>query len=397
MSEEVELELSTVTPMQARDIIISIAKKEETDLPIMLWSSPGIGKSSICNQAAEELGIGLIDIRLLLFDPVDFRIPFLAIRTKTGEIKIISGTHSLKRDEEIITMFARPHFLPEEGRGIILWDELAAAPPSIQASAYQIILDRKLGEHKLGDGWIQVAASNLTTDRAIVHRMPTPLADRFVHLLMKPSINDWKIWAYTNNIDSRIISFLSKPENQQYLFKFDPKKDSKTFPTPRGWEKVSKILQLPVSNDLREKLIAGKVGAEAAVAFRAWLEYGENLPDFIDILKGKINSFSKIPNAEEDANYLYSLVSGLINTFVSLATNPNEKKIPLNLAAENFFQFIMTLPMKEFIIAAGVEFQGVYTELSRKKLMSFNLLKDIKSFSEYTRRYYDDYLDASTG
>ena len=378
---EVELELATVTPMEARDVIVSVVKKQERDLPIILWGSPGIGKSSIVKQATQELGIGLIDIRLLLFDPVDFRIPYLE-ETKDGKKK---------------TMFARPHFLPESGEGIIFWDELTSAPPSIQGAAYQIILDRRLGEHKLADGWYQVAASNLETDRAIVHRMPSALADRFVHLLVKPSIQDWKTWAYTNGIDTRVISFLSKPENQQFLFKFDPRKDTKTFPTPRGWEKVSKILQLPLPEAAKDKMIAGKVGAEAFTAFKAWMEYGEKLPDFVEILKGKIKDFSQVPDASEDANYLYGTISGLINTFVSVATSPDKrtKNIPLQLAADNFFQFIMTLPMKEFIIAAGVDFNAVYQELSRKGVIKFSLLKDVPSFQEFSRRYYSDLLQAS--
>ena len=140
-----------------------------------IWGSPGVGKSSIIGQLARSLNLALRDIRALLLDPVDLRgLPYVA----DGRSK-----------------WATPEFLPQEGAGILLLDELNSAPAMVQAAFYQLILDRRLGEYTLPDGWVIIAAGNRDGDRAHTTRMPTPLRNRFVHLEFEVDAQEWSEWA----------------------------------------------------------------------------------------------------------------------------------------------------------------------------------------------------------
>jgi len=130
----------------------------------------------VIHQLAAELAIPLRDVRALLLDPVDLRgLPFLG---SDGRSK-----------------WATPDFLPQDGEGILFLDELNAAPAMVQASCYQLVLDRKLGEYTLPEGWAIVAAGNRDSDRAATTRMPTPLRNRFVHLEFEVDVQEWAEWA----------------------------------------------------------------------------------------------------------------------------------------------------------------------------------------------------------
>ena len=174
--------------MKAQDISKSLEKLIQSQIPVFVWGSPGIGKSSIIKQIAVEKGLEFVD---LLLDPTDLKgIPFFD-------------------QENNEAVWASPNFLPKNpnSKGILFLDEINTAPPSVQASAYQLVLDRKVGDYELPKGWSIVAAGNNESDRGVVYRMPPPLANRFVHLNMEVSFDDWKGWAYENGIESSIIAF----------------------------------------------------------------------------------------------------------------------------------------------------------------------------------------------
>jgi len=162
--------------------------------PVFIWGGPGVGKSSVVKQLAETLNVPLQDVRALLLDPVDLRgLPF---RGSDGRSK-----------------WATPEFLPQDGTGILFLDELNAAPAMVQASCYQLVLDRKVGEYTLPDGWAIIAAGNRDSDRAVTTRMPTPLRNRFVHLEFEVDVQEWSEWAIQAGIRPEVIAFLRfRPE-----------------------------------------------------------------------------------------------------------------------------------------------------------------------------------------
>ena len=229
--------------------------------PAFLWGGPGIGKSAVIRQLAAALSMPLRDVRALLLDPVDLRgLPFLG---KDGRSK-----------------WATPEFLPQDGAGILFLDELNAAPAMVQASCYQLVLDRKLGEYTLPAGWSIIAAGNRDSDRAVTTRMPTPLRNRFVHLEFEVDMQEWSEWAIQAGVRPEVIAFLRF--RAELLNAFD--RDANAFPSPRSWEFVSRILESQPEPSIEHELFAGAVGGGAATEFSAFLRMFRELPNIDAIL-----------------------------------------------------------------------------------------------------------------
>lgn len=284
--------------MRATEITSALEALIEQQLPTFLWGPPGIGKSSIVRQIADEHAIGFIDLRLSLMDPTDLKgIPFYD-----------------KHDHQAV--WAAPSFLPKEGRGILFLDELNSAPPAVQASAYQLILDRRVGEYELPEGWSIVAAGNRESDRGVVYRMPAPLANRFVHLEMVVHADDWRDWAYRSGIDERIIAYIGY--RNEDLFTFDPAENAKSFATPRSWEFVNGVLRSKISDSLLLATIGGAIGEKLAVEFLSFAKVMHRLPDLDAILETGEGAY---PN---DVDVLYALGSGLV---AKLLAEPSDERI----------------------------------------------------------------------
>lgn len=273
-----------MNPQSAKRAIAHLSKRK---VPIFLWGPPGIGKSSIIAQIAKEAGIACIDLRLSLLDPTDLRgIPFF-------------------NSSDNSAVWAPASFLPDgsQKEGILFLDELNTAAPMVQASAYQLILDRKIGEYTLPDGWSIVAAGNRESDRGVVFRMASPLANRFVHLEMEANPDDWKTWAIKAKIHPTIIAFISyRPDA---LFAFNTQNDEKAFATPRTWEYVNEILMSEPDDDLLLTMIKGSIGEELASAFLGFKSVEKDLPSIDDILEGKTTE------APKDTSALHILCTAL--------------------------------------------------------------------------------------
>lgn len=225
--------------------------------PLFLWGQPGVGKSAITKQIAKDSNLKLIDLRLSLLDSVDLR----------GFPHMVD--HRMH--------FATPIFLPTDpdSHGILFLDEMNAAPPAVQSAAYQLVLDRRIGEYNLPDGWAIVAAGNRETDQGVTYTMPAPLANRFTHIDFEVHFDDWRHWALANDIKPEIINFINfRPA---LLNDFDP--DKRAFPTPRSWEFVSRIVDGSTSIEVERALISGSVGDGAAAELAGFLKIYRNLPN----------------------------------------------------------------------------------------------------------------------
>lgn len=222
---------------------------------VMLWGAPGVGKSQAIRQLAKEIEENtgkrtvVTDVRLLLFNPIDLRGIPTANADKTLAVWLKPQIFQMDDSEDIVN--------------ILFLDEISAAPQSVQAAAYQITLDRVVGEHKLPENCIVIAAGNLTTDKSVAYKMPKALANRLLHIEVEGSFKSWKEWAIRNGINNKVIGFLSFRQN--YLMCFDSSSDDLAFATPRSWEMVSNLLNY-VSDDIEKmySLISGLVGSGVA-------------------------------------------------------------------------------------------------------------------------------------
>jgi hypothetical protein len=239
--------------------------------PVMLWGPPGVGKSQIIAGIAHKHDVKLIDIRLSQMEPTDLRgIPF-----RKGET----------------VEWSVPAMLPDAARhgdkGILFLDEINAAPPTVSAAAYQLILDRRLGEYTIPDGWAIFAAGNRQGDRGVTYAMPAPLANRFTHYDVEPNLDDWIGWALDNGIDAHILGFLRfRPD---LLFNYDAAHNPVAFPSPRSWEYAHRALRKFADRpDLITDALQACVGQACGVELKAFIDNMENLPDIDAILSGQV-------------------------------------------------------------------------------------------------------------
>ena len=288
---------------------------------VMLWGPPGVGKSQAVKQIARELEIStgkrckVTDVRLLLFNPIDLRGIPTANEDKTLAVWLKPQIFQMDPSDRIIN--------------ILFLDEISAAPMSVQAAAYQITLDRVVGEHKLPDNCIVIAAGNRVTDKSVAFKMPKALANRLCHIDVLGSHESWERWAVKNGINERVIGFVAFRPN--YLMGFDPSNDDLAFATPRSWEMVSNILNLNGGNVKSSySLIAGCIGAGAAVEFSSFCKLYDKLPNIESIFEGRYTPMPK------DVDVLHALIS-------SMTAYAREHKNDITKIA-NSISFAMDMP-----------------------------------------------------
>ena len=264
---------------------------------VMLWGPPGVGKSQGVRQIAKRIGeetgkeCRITDVRLLLFNPIDLRGIPTANADKTLAVWLKPQIFQMDESDKVIN--------------ILFLDEISAAPQSVQAAAYQITLDRVVGEHRLPDNCIVIAAGNRVTDRSVAFKMPRALANRLCHLEIKSNFDSWRDWAIQSGINDKVVGFLSfRPDF--LMERADDTRDDLAFPTPRSWEMVSNYLNIVnKSVDKLYPLIAGCVGSGVAVEFRTYCEVYADLPKMEDVFGGKN------PEMPKSGDALYALISSM--------------------------------------------------------------------------------------
>ena len=276
--------------------------------PVMLWGPPGVGKSQIVAQVAEQHQVPVIDLRLSQMEPTDLRgIPF-------------------RVNDQV--EWAVPSMLPNTERhgrhGILFLDEITSVPPSVSAAAYQLILDRRLGAYEVPDGWAIVAAGNRHGDRGVTYSMPAPLANRFSHYELDVNLDDWVAWAWTNKLDERLIGFLRfRPE---LLFEFDPAHNPVAFPSPRSWEFAHRALQKFGDNsDVLVEVLQACVGPAAGIELHAFVDNLDKLPDIDAITRGETVTVPK------ETDLQYAVASALVGRAIRVRDSDDSQTVYGNI------------------------------------------------------------------
>ena len=324
--ETLQARASTVQPIVERAM--------QAKRPIFLWGAPGIGKSELVEGIVDNLpGNNLmIDMRLALMEPTDLRgYPFRNPETNQMEWAPPADLPSMEQAEmyDMIVLFL---------------DELNSAPPSVQAAAYQLVLNGRIGQYEMPSNVRIVAAGNRDTDRGVTYRMPSPLANRFRHINMDVNFEDWSIWATNNKVHPEVVGYLTYSKAD--LFDFDPKTSSQSFATPRSWNFVSEILAtagFDTAPDYEQKVeIAGAIGEGMAIKFCEHRKIASKLPNPEDVLNGQVK---KLDIKEKSAQYSFAI--GLCYELAELADGDSGL---FDKGVDYFFDFIMANFEPELVI-----------------------------------------------
>jgi len=354
----------TVTSAQARK---SIKRAFEKKRPIFLWGPPGIGKSELVESITNEMGGLMIDLRLGQMEPTDIRgIPFY------------------NRDKNIME-YAPPGDLPDQALAsqypvvVLFLDEMNSAPASVQSAAYQLILNRRVGKYRLPDNVVMVAAGNRESDKGVTFRMPTPLANRFVHQEMRVDFTSWQEWAVENKIHKDVVGYLSFAK--QDLYDFDAKSSSRAFATPRSWSFVSELLDDSTDDDTAMNLIAGTVGEGLAVKFLAHRKIAGRMPNPADILSGKVTELNV-----KEVSAMYSLVISMCYELKDAVEQKVDSK-KFHEMADYFLAYMMKNFETELVVLGA-----------RIALTTYNLPMlptKLKNFDQFHAKYGRYILQAS--
>lgn len=257
--------------------------------PLMVWGPPGVGKSSVLRDVAAQEGIGFIDIRLAQREPVDLR-----------GLPVPDG-------DQVRWLLSSDWPRDPASRGILLFDELTAADRTLQVAAYEILLDRRLGDlYRVPPGWLLVGAGNRAGDRAIATTMSSALANRFCHVELTPELDGWVGWADQQGLDPLVAGFL---RFRPALFLDMAGPLDRGWPSPRSWERVAREVALARATGLDEALlrliVAGLVGPGPADELMAFRELTEQYDGYA-ILTGR--STCAIPTR---ADQRYGLATSL--------------------------------------------------------------------------------------
>lgn len=270
---------------------------------------------------------------------------------------------------------------------VLILDEFNSAPPSVQAAAYQLILNFRIGEYIVPKGVFMVAAGNRETDKGVTYRMPTPILNRFVsHIEMTHDKDDWLKWAAESMIHPQVLGYITAFPEQ--LFQQNFASMSRGFATPRSWHAVSDILHgaaPKISNErVLRHLIIGALGYGAGAPFFAFRERAAGLPSPEAILSGQLTEIGQDTSIE----LAYALVTAMCHNLKHDATKmlqevPTANQHPAYQdwlkRADRYFGFMMN-NFKPDVVTMGAKLAFDRYDLPMSFREMPNMLKLAKEF-----------------
>lgn len=304
----------------------------ECNLVPFIKGRPGCGKSDMVNSIAQEYNLELIDLRLSQCDTSDLNgLPWI----ENGLAAFYPFDIFPIESKEI----------PKGKEGFLLFlDELPNASIPVQQAAYQLILDRVVGNNKLHKNCVLIVAGNREIDNCFVNPMPNALKSRLIHFEMDTNYDDWFNWAITSDIDYRITSYLN----------YDPSKldtdvpTEDTYPCPRSWSFCSKLIKDREVSTLTKNLITGAIGVSAAANFISFLKHFDEMVPIKDIIASPLEA-----PVSDKASVIYATLGSIVSNF-----NRDTIK-PLTMYLGRF--------PTEFQFVAFKEIQARYPELAHDK------------------------------
>lgn len=206
----------SVTQEELSEVLLNVAPVR----PVYIWGAPGIGKSALVEQFAENVGLPCVSLLGSQLAPEDI-IGIPQVKGETSE-------------------FLPPKMIARKEPYVLFLDELNACSQEVQKAFYSLIYEKRVGEYHLPEGSIIIGAGNRMQDGAIVKTMSSALLNRMFHVQMKVDATQWLTWAYQNDIHSWVTDYIT--QRPDHLFS-EPPKTEEPYSTPRSWHMLSDILK----------------------------------------------------------------------------------------------------------------------------------------------------------
>lgn len=251
--------------------------------PVFIWGAPGIGKSSLVERFAADVGLPCVSLLGSQLAPEDL----------IGVPQILDGT----------SRFCPPRTIARAEPYCLFLDELNACSHEIQKAFYSLIHDRRLGEYELPQGSVVIGAGNRAQDSAIVRPMSSALINRMIHVHLRVSHRDWLAWAQASNIHPLVVEYIQTRPDHLWT---QPPKHEDTFSSPRSWHMLSDALHeygAEIPEPVIEVLAHGAISPDHATQFKAFLKQKRSRFRLAAILEGEMNW----PPEPQDRDLLYFL------------------------------------------------------------------------------------------
>ncbi len=255
--------------------------------PVLLMGPPGIGKTQIMEQVARECQIGLVSYTITHHTRQSaIGLPFISEKNYGGENKHVTEYTM----SEIVAAIYDKMEATGLKEGILFIDEINCVSETLAPAMLQFLQYKTFGNHKIPDGWIIAAAGNPPEYNKSVRDFDIATLDRVKKIDVEADFGVWKEYAKQAEIHPAIISYLTaKPH---YFYQVETTVDGKIFATPRGWEDLSRFLEvyekigLPCDRDVVKQYIQhAKISKDFANYLELYYKY-QSQYQIDEVLKG---------------------------------------------------------------------------------------------------------------
>lgn len=338
--------------MRPSELATAISFAIENKFPVLVTGSPGIGKTDIIKQCCEKAGVDLIITHPVVSDPTDYKgLPFPV----KGDGDVVDTATFLPYGDLVKCITAdRPT--------VYFMDDMGQAPASVQASIMQLVLARSIGQHKVSDHVIFIAATNGRGDRAAVQGILEPVKSRFIILELKPDVEDWIKWALgPGKMPPKLAAFVQwrRTKGESILFDFNPTSDIVNSPSPRTIATAGEIMKRDCPESVLQSMLEGAAGNAFAVEYLAFVRMFDALPNVDDIRRDPEGT--PIP---EETSVMYAVATSLAG-----------------IADKSNISYIY-----KYVLRMSPEITAVFMRLSSNRCPD---IEETKEFDRYLENYSD--------
>lgn len=269
--------------------------------PVLIVGSPGLGKTDIVLKSCQDIGADVIISHPVVSDPTDYKgLPFV-YNTDGGE-----------KEAKFLPFSDLKRLIEATKLTVFFLDDLGQAPASVQAAAMQLLLGRRINDHKISDFVTFVAASNRREDKAGVQGILEPVKSRFMTIVdLSPDEEDWYDWALKNNMPTELVAFIrwKRSTNESMLYDFKPSMEMKNSPCPRTVAHAGRLINGKLPDAVEFEAIKGAAGEVFATNLIGFLKVYRNLPDPDKIIADPENS--KLPDSSKRPEVMFALLASI--------------------------------------------------------------------------------------